>query len=116
MTDHLRRLRGCIAATVLLLLILATPALAASYRTLYLVRHGEYDHADPRPEEVGKGLVPIGVAQSRLLGARLRALGVHFDAFDASPLTRARQTAEILRDELPGSQLRIVPELAECTP
>lgn len=106
-----------IASSALALGLLATAARgAASYRTLYLVRHGEYDHADPRPEDVGKGLVPIGVAQSRLLGARLRALGVHFDAFDASPFTRARQTAQILRDELPGSQLRIVPELAECTP
>ena len=99
-----------------LLAIAASPARAAAPRTLYLVRHGEYDHADPRPETVGKGLVPIGVAQARLLGARLRGLGVAFDAFDASPLTRARQTAEVLRDELPGSTLRIVPELAECTP
>jgi len=94
----------------------ASVAHAAAARTIYLVRHGEYDHADPRPDEVGKGLVPIGVAQARLLGARLRGLGIRFDAFDASPLTRARQTAEVLRDELPGSVMRIVPELAECTP
>ena len=60
--------------------------------------------------------MPIGVAQARLLGARLRGLGIRFDAFDSSPLTRARQTAEVLRDELPGSTLRILPELAECSP
>jgi serine/threonine-protein phosphatase PGAM5 len=107
---------GALLVPLLLLAIAAGPARAAGWRTLYLVRHGEYDHADPRPETVGKGLVPIGVAQARLLGARLRGLGVRFDAFDASPLTRARQTAEVLRDELPGSTLRIVPDLAECTP
>ncbi len=106
-------------ALVALLLSPALPALAApapGVRTMVLVRHGEYDHADPRPEDVGKGLLPIGVAQARLLGARLRALGVVFDRFDASPLTRARQTAAVLRDELPGTTVRIVPELAECTP
>ena len=105
-----------LAAAALLFALVAAPAQAASYRTLYLVRHGEYDRADARPEDVGKGLVPIGVAQARLLGARLRGLGIRFDAFDSSPLTRARQTAEVLRDELPGSTLRILPELAECSP
>lgn len=124
MTRHLSRafvsssrlLRLAAVAAALLLALGAAPLEAATYRTVYLVRHGEYDHADPRPEDVGKGLVPIGVAQARLLGARLRGLGVRFDAFDTSPLTRARQTAEVLRDELPGSTLRVVPELAECTP
>jgi len=114
-----RRARSVARATALLLLCTnlgAAAAHAAAPRTIYLVRHGEYDHSDPRPEEVGKGLVPIGVAQARLLGARLRGLGLHFDAFDTSPLTRARQTADVLRDELPGSEMRIVPELAECTP
>jgi serine/threonine-protein phosphatase PGAM5 len=99
-----------------LALVGAEAAHAAGGRTLYLVRHGEYDHADPRPEDVGRGLVPIGIAQARLLGARLQATGVVFDSFDASPLTRARETAEVLRDDLPGTALRIVPELAECTP
>jgi serine/threonine-protein phosphatase PGAM5 len=112
------RFRGAalFAAALLASSAAPLPVHAAAARTIYLVRHGEYDHADPRPEEVGKGLVPIGVAQARLLGTRLRALGVKFDAFDASPLTRARQTAEVLREELPGSSFRIVPELAECTP
>jgi serine/threonine-protein phosphatase PGAM5 len=99
-----------------LALVWAEASHAAGWRTLYLVRHGEYDHDDPRPEDVGRGLVPIGVAQARLLGARLRATGIAFDSFDASPLTRARETAEVLREDLPGAVLRIVPELAECTP
>jgi len=111
-----------VPAALLLLAIAAAAALAPAalhatgVRTLYLVRHGEYDHADPRDEAVGRGLVPIGVAQARLLGARLRALGIDFDAFDASPLTRARETAQVLAEDLPGETLRIVPDLAECTP
>jgi len=105
-----------ICTLFLLALVWAEAAHAAGWRTLYLVRHGEYDHDDPRPEDVGRGLVPIGIAQARLLGARLRAMGISFDSFDASPLTRARETAELLRSDLPGTTLRIVPELAECTP
>lgn len=109
--------RRLVAATAMLLWVaLTAAAYAQSPRTLYLVRHGEYDHQDPRPPEEGKGLVSIGVAQARLLGARLRAHGLQFDAFDASPLTRARQTAELIAEDLPGTPLRIVADLAECTP
>jgi len=89
---------------------------APAYRTIYLVRHGEYDSADPADPKLGKALVPIGVAQAKLLGARLRALPVRFSAFRASPLTRARQTAEILAQDLPGLDLAIDPLLEECTP
>jgi len=89
---------------------------APAYRTIYLVRHGEYDSADPRDPKLGKALAPIGIAQARLLGARLRALPVHFTSFRASPLTRARQTAEILAQDLPGLELSIDPLLEECTP
>lgn len=84
-------------------------------RELWLVRHGAYDEADPRDELVGRGLVPIGVAQARLLGARLRALPFAFDAVLASPLTRARETAAVLASDL---RLPVEPlaDLAECTP
>jgi serine/threonine-protein phosphatase PGAM5 len=93
------------------------PAPAApAYRDLYLVRHGEYDAADARDARVGKALVPLGVAQARLLGARLAALPVTFATFRASPLTRARQTAEVIAADLPGLPLEIDPNLEECTP
>ena len=102
-------------ALVLLLPLAPAPANAPEARTIWLVRHGEYNHDDPRDAAVGKGLVPIGVAQARLLGARLQATGIAFDAFDTSPLTRARQTAEVLAEDLAGLAPRTVPEIAECT-
>lgn len=101
----------------------AAPALApaAGVRTLYLVRHGAYDIDDPRDEAVGRGLLPLGVAQARVTGDRLRGLPFPIDAISASPLTRARQTAEVIAAELGGvgrtaSRLAIDPDLAECTP
>ncbi|MEO7794961.1 MAG: alkaline phosphatase family protein, partial [Thermoanaerobaculia bacterium] len=100
----------------------APAALAtAGVRTLYLVRHGAYDIEDPRDEAVGRGLLPLGVAQARLVGDRLRGLPFTFDAIFASPLTRARETAEGIAVELRGvgpsaPAIAIDPDLAECTP
>jgi serine/threonine-protein phosphatase PGAM5 len=117
--DRNGRRRGS-RATLLLTLWMALPtgaACAAEHaRTLWLVRHGQYDQAGRSMDESTGKLVPIGQAQVRLLAARLRELGVAFDAFDASPLPRARETAAILDEELPGPGVRIVAELAECTP
>ncbi|MEO8198759.1 MAG: phosphoglycerate mutase family protein, partial [Thermoanaerobaculia bacterium] len=97
----------------------AAPGVAppAGVRTLYLVRHGAYDLEDPRDEDVGKGLLPIGVAQARLAGDRLRGLPFTFDAVLASPLTRARQTAEVIAAQLGGTghsapRIDIDPDLA----
>ena len=59
----------------------------------YLIRHGQYDHADKRDEYIGRGLVPLGIAQARLLAARLRAMPVEFTSLTSSTMTRARQTA-----------------------
>ena len=97
----------------------AAPAAARAEpgaRTLYLVRHGLYDEDDPRDETVGKGLTELGREQARLTGARLAALAVPFDTLWASPFTRARETAVIVAESLPGLAPRLAPELAECTP
>jgi serine/threonine-protein phosphatase PGAM5 len=109
-------LAGVSFAGVAALAVAAEPGPAQGARTLYLVRHGNYDRSDPRPENVGKGLVPIGVAQARLVGSRLRADGLRFDAFDSSPLTRARETAALVAEELGHPPVKIDPLLEECTP
>ena len=85
-------------------------------RTVYLIRHGQYDHDDQRDAEIGKGLVPIGMAQARLLGARLRSMPVKFSALYSSSMTRAHQTARILNEDFPGLKLQVTRDLRECTP
>ena len=93
-----------------------TAATPPGTRTLYLIRHGLYDEDDPRDEAVGKGLTEDGRTQARMTGARLAALGVPFDTLWTSPFTRARETAAIIAQSLPGLTPRLAPELAECTP
>ncbi|MCX6556625.1 MAG: histidine phosphatase family protein [Candidatus Aminicenantes bacterium] len=85
-------------------------------RTIYLVRHGQYDQADARDEFVGKGLVPLGIAQARLLAARLRAMPVEFTSLTSSTMTRARQTAAVINREFPRLELKQSELICECTP
>lgn len=89
---------------------------ATGIRTLYLVRHGVYDEDDVRDPEVGKALIPDGVRQVRLTGARLAKMSAHIDAVYTSPMTRARQTAEIIGQALGGLKPRLASDLKECTP
>jgi len=109
-----------------LLLLFQIPALAAGAsgsgepeevaRTIVLVRHGSYV-ADPAADPaVGPPLSPLGVTQAHLAGARLAALGLHFDAYRVSPMRRARDTATVIADELPGSAFEVDDDLAECMP
>lgn len=85
-------------------------------RTIYLIRHGQYDQADARDEFSHRGLVPLGIAQARLLAARLRALPIEFTSLTSSPMTRARQTAMVLQSEFPRLELQQNKRIAECTP
>ncbi|MEW6367837.1 MAG: histidine phosphatase family protein [Acidobacteriota bacterium] len=88
----------------------------AAARVIYLLRHGAYT-PDPKADRLlGPGLAPIGVAQARLVGARLSALPFRFDAIYASPLTRALETARVVAADLPGAKIEILPDLEECTP
>jgi serine/threonine-protein phosphatase PGAM5 len=91
-------------------------ATESGVRTVYLIRHGDYNDQDERDPEVGKALVPIGVAQARLLGARLRGLPVDFSSLTSSTMTRARQTALVIEAELPHLELVTTPLISECTP
>jgi serine/threonine-protein phosphatase PGAM5 len=91
-------------------------ASAPAFRTIVLVRHGHYapdPAADPR---LGPHLSTLGVAQARLVGARLAGLPVRFDLLYASPLQRARDTAASIAADLPGRAFEVLDDLAECTP
>ena len=60
---------------------------------VYLIRHADAAPGTPDDERT---LTPEGHAVARALGERLAADGVRPDAVLASPLVRARQTAEEL--------------------
>ncbi len=94
--------------------VAAEPAAAA--RTIVLVRHGSYVEDPAVDPNVGPPLSPIGVAQAHLAGARLAALGLHFDALHVSPMQRARDTAAVIAGELPGAVFKEDDDLAECLP
>lgn len=82
---------------------------------LYILRHGEAaDRDDPCYEnDVDRPLVRKGVRRTRALARVLRRLDVTFDVILSSPLVRARETAEIVEQELRlESRLELTEHLA----
>jgi serine/threonine-protein phosphatase PGAM5 len=103
-------------ACLVLVCSVATAAESTAPRTLYLVRHGAYvpdRNADPKS---GPGLTPLGVAQARLVAARLNGSGVAFDSMTSSTLLRARETAAVMHETLRSVPLAQSPLISECTP
>ena len=89
---------------------------APAVHTIYLVRHGSYV-ADPKANpETGPALTPLGIAQARLIAARLRGIPAHFDSITSSTLTRAIQTAAVIREQFPAVPGSSNALLTECTP
>jgi phosphohistidine phosphatase len=75
----------------------------ASTIELYLIRHGiAAERGDAWPDDSKRPLVHKGIARLRRQTAALAALGVSFDVLLTSPLTRARQTAELIAEGLPA--------------
>lgn len=84
--------------------------------TLYLVRHGAYvadSNADP---QVGPGITPLGVAQARLIAARLNGAGIKFDSMTSSTMQRARDTAAVMHETLSTVSVAQSRLLRECMP
>jgi serine/threonine-protein phosphatase PGAM5 len=111
-------IRAFLCACLVLVSGIATAAQSQSDapRTLYLVRHGAYvpdRNADPK---VGPGLTPLGIAQARLIAARLNGSAVTFDSMTSSTLLRARETAAVLHETLANVPLAQSPLISECTP
>jgi phosphohistidine phosphatase len=64
---------------------------------LYILRHGDTaEHGDPRYKENERPLTPKGIQRTKQLAHILREMEITFEAVLTSPLTRARETAEIL--------------------
>jgi serine/threonine-protein phosphatase PGAM5 len=85
-------------------------------RTIYLIRHGEYNSEDERDPDVGKELVSLGIAQTRLLSSRIESMGIEFNSLTSSTMTRARQTAMIINEDFPKLSLQQSLLIRECTP
>ncbi len=80
--------------------------------TLYLIRHGiaaergTYANDDERP------LTEEGDRKTKRIAKRLRELGITFDAMLSSPLVRAKQTADILRNAKLAQSISLSDDLA----
>ena len=110
-------------AIISLLLLLVLSAVSYSQndtqtgiRTIYLIRHGEYDQSDTIDAEVGKKLTPLGIAQARLLSNRLKGMEVEFTSLTSSTMTRARETAMAINEVFPELKLLQSPLISECIP
>lgn len=65
---------------------------------LYVLRHGDAgQHGDPRfASDAERPLSEKGMRRTKTLAHALAGMGISFDLILASPLVRARQTAEIV--------------------
>jgi len=107
--------------SLLLLLVLSAVSYSQNdtqtgIRTIYLIRHGEYDQSDTIDAEVGKKLTPLGIAQARLLSNRLKGMEVEFTSLTSSTMTRARETAMAINEVFPELKLQQSPLISECIP
>ena len=85
-------------------------------RTIYLIRHGDYNQSDEKDEFVGNELNSLGVAQAKLLSSRLKSMSVEFSSLTSSTMTRARQTAMLINEDFPELKLIQDSLICECTP
>jgi len=110
-----------ITLTILMVMLAVSAAMATipthdePTRTIYLIRHGWYDHDNDDDPDIGKGLVTLGRQQARLIADRLDAMDVTFHSIQASAMTRARQTGEIIALRFPELKLQIHRDIRECT-
>jgi phosphohistidine phosphatase len=79
---------------------------------LYLIRHGiaadrgTYDRDEDRP------LIDTGIRKTQQVAQRLQSLGLSFERVLTSPLVRAQQTAELLRQAGLSNRLEVFAPLA----
>ncbi|MCU0552800.1 MAG: phosphohistidine phosphatase SixA [Leptolyngbya sp. Prado105] len=64
---------------------------------LYLIRHGLAGQHGDHPHDDERPLTQEGERKTEQVAKRMRSLDLHFDLILTSPLTRAKQTADILK-------------------
>lgn len=81
-------------------------------KQVYLIRHGiAVDRTPSQPDET-RPLTDAGQKKTRKVAQQIQQIGVHFHLILTSPLVRARQTAEILRDVGLTQTVETFPSLA----
>lgn len=85
-------------------------------RTIFLIRHGEYAPQDDNIPDSENVLTPLGIAQARLVSARLQSMNIKFSSLTSSTMTRAKQTAMIINEDFPELDLKQSDLIRECTP
>jgi serine/threonine-protein phosphatase PGAM5 len=83
-------------------------------KTIYLVRHGQYDPEVETEDGLGSELTSSGMAQAKLTAKRLAAYPI--TAIHSSSMTRAVQTAKIIAEEHPNQVVKESDSLWELTP
>ena len=82
---------------------------------LYLIRHGIAEDLDPAQNSIASDelrcLTRLGRKKVAQVADKLTKLDLNFDLIIASPLVRARQTAEIFIDKQLSPKIEISPEL-----
>ncbi len=75
---------------------------------LYILRHGDAaEHGDPGYKENERPLTPKGIQRTKLMAHALRKMEISFEVVLSSPLTRARETAEIVLSGLKHENLQL---------
>lgn len=85
-------------------------------RILFFIRHGQYTASSTPPDEPDGPLTETGQEQAALTGQRLQAYPHLFQVIHHSSMQRARETAGIISQFLPGTPLQSSPLLRECIP
>jgi phosphohistidine phosphatase len=80
--------------------------------TFNLIRHGLAGQHGDYPDDTQRPLTDEGKRKTRQVAKRLHELDVQFDLILTSPLVRARQTAEILKEAGLGKHLEEAAYLA----
>jgi phosphohistidine phosphatase len=64
---------------------------------LYILRHGDAGEAgDPKFKDAERPLTPKGIQRTKQLAHALQQMEIAFDAVLSSPLTRAKETADVV--------------------
>jgi len=85
-----------------------------AYRTIYLVRHGQYDPEQGKDQKLGGVMTPMGVEQAQLTAQKL--LSYPISAVYSSSMIRSAQTAKILASAFEGIQVEESDLMWEITP